>query len=350
MRNAKTKIEDVAKQAGVSKSTISNYLNGRFTNMSPKTRANIENAIKTLSYVPNITARRLSAKINCNVICLVIGFSFAETFQTTYYPTVMQRVDKVAAELGYRTLIYPRESNRRQADIDYLKGIASCMTDGFMLFDLNEDDTYFREFERSNIPYVCIGKYDRFDDYNYLATDHAGAVHQTVDYLVSLGHERIVILLEGGKSVVSAVRRRAFGEVMENHGLPVNSDCIIDINMKTVGLRQGSAEAITRALTQSSPTAMIIPGNAAYEVERIIRDDGKRVPEDISLVVLDLIKDSSSFHQRNYTHVQSQAANVSEKALRNLLAYLADPDVGFTSELVSTSLTIGKTTTAPRSK
>ena len=60
MKNAT--ISDVAKLSGVSKSTVSNYLNGNFERMSDETKKKIKNAIDELGYTPSLSARRLSSK------------------------------------------------------------------------------------------------------------------------------------------------------------------------------------------------------------------------------------------------------------------------------------------------
>lgn len=348
MRSVKTKIADVARQAGVSKSTISNYLNGRFESMSPKTRDKIEAAIQSLSYVPDITARRLSAKVRCNVICLVIGFSFAETFETVYYPTVMRQVGRAASERGYRTLVYTREGTRNREDMEYLKGLSRSMADGFMLFDLVEDDPYFRSFQEDGVPYVCVGKYDGTDDYHYVATDHAGAICQAVDHLAELGHSRIGIMLEEGFSVVSVTRRRAFAEAMEARGLTARPEYVPTVPVHSVCRNEESYRAFQRTMSMDiPPTAMIVPGNSIYQVERIAAKLGKRIPEDLSLVIVDYSSASYTYHQRNYTHLASRAGTVSEKAFNNLLAFIEHPEEGFVSEMVPTKLVVGDTTVSP---
>ena len=67
MKNAT--ISDVAKLSGVSKSTVSNYLNGNFERMSDETKKKIKNAIDELGYTPSLSARRLSSKNHSKTVC-----------------------------------------------------------------------------------------------------------------------------------------------------------------------------------------------------------------------------------------------------------------------------------------
>ena len=65
-----------------------------------------------------------------------------------------------------------------------------------------------------------MGKIKGYDDYNYVATDHAQTVKEAVDYLVQLGHEKIAMLTENKVSVVEESRFPAYKEAMEQHGIP----------------------------------------------------------------------------------------------------------------------------------
>ncbi|MFR7390987.1 MAG: hypothetical protein ACLUTU_20095 [Blautia faecis] len=60
--------------------------------------------------------------------------------------------------------------------MEYLLGLGKSLVDGYLVFSLTPRDRYFKEFEKNKIPYVCVGKIKDYDDYNYVATDHAQTV------------------------------------------------------------------------------------------------------------------------------------------------------------------------------
>ena len=85
-------ISDVAKVSGVSKSTISNYLNGNFERMSDETKGKIKKAVEDLGYKPSLSARRLSAKKHSNTVCLAIPRNISHINDTMYYPVVFASI------------------------------------------------------------------------------------------------------------------------------------------------------------------------------------------------------------------------------------------------------------------
>lgn len=78
MADKKVTIAEVAKRAGVSKATISNYLNKRYDRMKEETKDKIQEAIDALGYIPSISARRLSAKEKSKTVGLIIPGNLAK--------------------------------------------------------------------------------------------------------------------------------------------------------------------------------------------------------------------------------------------------------------------------------
>ena len=197
MADKKVTIAEVAKRAGVSKTTISNYLNKRYDRMKEETKDKIQEAIDALGYIPSISARRLSAKEKSKTVGLIIPGNLANVFDTMYFPQVFDSVGKAAEKQGYSVLIYAQNSKKLGGEqMEYLLGLGKSLVDGFLIFSLTpKDRDISKEFEKNKIP--CMWEKSKgYDDYNYVATDRAQAVKEAVDYLVQLGHEKIAMLTE----------------------------------------------------------------------------------------------------------------------------------------------------------
>lgn len=337
----RSKISDVAAMAGVSKSTVSNYLNRRYANMSTKTRDKIADAIKKLNYTPNISARRLSSKVNCQAVCVVVPMNISRTFETFYYPTVLTSVGKTSEKYDYNILIYARGGNNHEKEVDYLKSMAGTIADGFLLFDLHDDDLYFREFARANIPYICVGKIAGMEDYNYVATDHELSLQEAIENLIALNHKKIAVIVESGKSVVTNVRYNAYVEILKKYNIPLNPKYIGYILPHSSPNNKENYNACKKILLQNDPpTAIILPVGAVGAAEQIIYEAGISVPEDLSIIVMEY-KDGYTFRNHNYTRFVSVADVVSRLAFEKLHHFIQNREEEFQSELVKVHMIEG---------
>jgi LacI family kdg operon repressor len=146
----------VAGRTGVSVSTVSNYLNGKYEKMSFDTRLRIEAAIAELNYTPNISARRLSAKEKCGVVCLIVPAAVADSICSPCHATAIGAVRRAASAAGYSLLIYMRGGKGPAEEIAYLKGMYGTIADCFLLFEHGDSGDYPRHFEEAGIPYTRV--------------------------------------------------------------------------------------------------------------------------------------------------------------------------------------------------
>lgn len=270
MADKKVTIAEVAKRAGVSKTTISNYLNKRYDRMKEETKDKIQEAIDALGYIPSISARRLSAKEKSKTVGLIIPGNLANVFDTMYFPQVFDSVGKAAEKQGYSVLIYAQNSKKLgDEQMEYLLGLGKSLVDGFLIFSLTPKDRYFKEFEKNKIPYVCVGKIKGYDDYNYVATIMSGS-KRSRGYLVQLGHEKIAMLTEDKVSVVEESRFPAYKEAMEQHGIPYREDYYYSFSCGEIA---ENAERVFNEMLQKKerPSAFIIPANLTRYLKRAVR-------------------------------------------------------------------------------
>jgi len=130
-------IKDVAKLAGVSVTTISNYLNKRYANMATATRNKIEKSIKELGYYPSIGAMALARNRKTKTVCIVIPHNIDYTFHHPYFAEVMRGLSSNLDKNHYRAMILVG-GDRSEPDLNYLKVISKGIVDGFIFFDINE--------------------------------------------------------------------------------------------------------------------------------------------------------------------------------------------------------------------
>lgn len=344
MKNNRATISDVAAKANVSKSTVSNYLNGRFVTMSHETKERIEEAIQQLSYTPSLSARRLAAKEKCRAICMVIPFNISHAFDTLYYPTVMSTIGEIAEKMNYNVLIFARNRPGIEKDMEYLKGMASTMVDGFIIYDLQQNDFYFKEFEKANIPYVCVGKIYGYDDYHYVASDHEQAITDAVEYLLKLGHRKISMILENSVSAPEQSKIAGYKKAFQRCGIPVSQNAFYDIDPHSINTDQMCYEKCREILAQKDhPTAIICSIVFMHTILRVAEENHLSVPEDLSLIATEY-SDRYQFSYINFTRIRTIASEVSVIAFKKLIRSIYNKNDVFQSQMNKLSLIVGDTT------
>lgn len=333
-------ISDIAKYANVSKSTVSNYINGRFDQMSPETKSKIDDAVEALDYTPNLSARRLSAQEKCQVICIVIPHVIAETYISDYFQTVLKSISTAADAEGYRLIIYASKRNNINDDISYLKQMAINMIDGFIFVDLLKNDNYFLEFAKSRIPYVCIGKVEDCDDYNYIASNHYNSMKTVMDYLLNLNHKKIALMVSNEKAVTENV----WLDVYNKYPIYKNKDYLIytskyESNFQT-HIYNTCHELLSR---RDRPTAFITIPSHMDGLLNAIRDLNLSIPKDISIICMEYI-DNYLLNNYNFTRVESAAGKVAEMAYRKLLRSIRYNKETFVPQILELDFIEGDTT------
>lgn len=339
-------ISDVAKRAGVSKSTVSNYLNEKYGKMSAETKKAIESTIRELGYTPNLSARRLPNKEKSKTICLIIPGSLTRVFDSFYYPTVFSAIENISEKLKYNMLIYSRKAFDKDNEMSFLKGMAAAIVDGYIIFDLSAEDLFFKEFEEAGIPYVCCGKIEGYEDYRYVASDHKKAIKDAMEHLFLLGHRKIGIFTQNDSSVVEQTRKKGIEEICEKYAVEEKNLTYIEFPAESSD--QKIYDIWMEHLKQERrPTAYIISTAIRQQFQLAAQTLGLSIPEDISYVNIEYYRRSNS-EEENQTRVVSKADIVAETAFKKLLRVIYNPASEFESQMVPLEITAGETTAVPK--
>ncbi|TXK19301.1 LacI family DNA-binding transcriptional regulator [Homoserinibacter sp. GY 40078] len=179
-------IGDVAKAAGVSRSTVSYALSGKRT-ISDETRERIESAIRELGFTPNAGARALATS-QTRVIGLLVQF-----FRDEFSPAMMQYVlpiSDAAREAGYDILMVTEDDGPHA-----LKRITdSDMVDGLVLLNVAHDDPRVGPLRSARQPGALVGLPRDTDGLDVFDLDFGEAARMLVDHLQGLGHREIILV------------------------------------------------------------------------------------------------------------------------------------------------------------
>ncbi len=211
-------ITDVAREAGVSKATVSHWLNARTGKVSAETRRRLDTVAERLGYRPMLGARRLTSHALSGTVALLVRRDLGSVFADPYFTKVMEGVNRVFSSLGTRGLVVTSPPSPEE-DTEYLLSLARGIVDGFLVFDIEDHDRTLAAFVRHRVPFVAVGQPEGDLLFPWVATDHAGAVAHAVGWLADRGHRQIA--LESGPETLLLHRHRARGyrEAMTARGL-----------------------------------------------------------------------------------------------------------------------------------
>jgi DNA-binding LacI/PurR family transcriptional regulator len=282
-------IYQVAREAGVSPSTVSNYLNGRSGRMQAHTRQRIERTIERLGYRPNRAARQLRTG-QAQVIGLIVP-SVANPFWGSF----ARHLEGAALADGYRLLLCnsERDPERERSYLEELwedgvRGVVLCSSLPSLahVLPLFERGMHLVAFDRTAQPgdppsLVNVG------------VDNVVGAALATGHLLELGHRRLAFVSGSLRSVNRAERFRGFAAALEEAGLST-SDAVVwsgtadesygDLDVAGLG-RTAAAEVLA---APDRPTAIVaINDMCALGVCAGVRDAGLRVGTDVSVVGFD---------------------------------------------------------------
>lgn len=277
----KPTIMDVANLAGVSKSTVSAYLNQRYHFMSGATKLKIQKAIETLNYEPNALARGLrQKKQQVGVIGLVVGNMTCQN--------VAQWVRAIQSECqaqGVQVIICDTDDVAEQERICVNQLLAN-QVEGLIVFAHEQNSEIYGQLLEQNYPLVFAQRKIPGLDVPVVLCDDSKATQLAMEYLIEYGHERIVLLMSVADSRILSHHRdmeEGYEKALRNSGMTHPPEYII----------RTPTQEMVGALTQLfsgelTPTAVLATSSGALEQLLIFaKKQGYSIPEQLSIMGID---------------------------------------------------------------
>jgi len=327
-------ILDVAELAGVSKSLVSLVMREP-ERVSESSRMAVLKAVKKLGYRPNAMARSLVQQ-RSHVIGVVVS-----DLHNPFFADVADGIEAAAAEAGYRTMLSSGflDPQRERAALDSLMEIRA---DGLIIMGSRMDPDLI-ETVAASVPVVVLGRYTESRFLDSVGVDDSVGAMEAVDYLVNLGHQRVVHI-HAGTAAGAPRRLQGYEKAMKSHGL--------DDYIRSVAgdfTEAGGSKAMTEILGSGDvPTAVFAPNDfSALGAMNVIDSAGLRIPEDISLFGYDNLT-IAGLPRIALTTVGQPRAQLGEEAVGLVLERLDEGRDVVRHVVVPPFLVIRSTTGPPR--
>lgn len=311
-KKSRVTLLDVAKQANVSRATASLVIR-KSPLVGAKTRARVEAAMRELGYVYNMGAARLRAERSHTVGVIVPNLT------NPFFAELLAGIEAVIDEAGMVVILANSGDLVDRQDM-VMRRMREHGVDGVILCPAAETSPKFlASLLERDLPLVQALRHISVE-VDYAGVDYAGGMHQAVDYLASLGHERIAFAVHGPIHSAYNERIEGFRDAMHAHGLATGR--IVRVPYLTAEIPPSAQLLFDQAET---PTAVICFNDViALGLSAGLHDLGLHVGENFSLIGFDDVTDAETMRPR-LTSVSTAPVSIGENAARLLIDRLAEP-------------------------
>ncbi|WP_164667824.1 substrate-binding domain-containing protein [Virgibacillus doumboii] len=280
-------ITDVARHAGVSKSTVSQFLNKRYDYMGTKTKEKIEEAIEELGYQPNIVARSLKQKSTTTIGVIVANIMHEFSTQ------VIRSIEDFCHEMDFHIIVCNAD-DEPEKEKKYINMLRAKQIDGIIIFPTGDNVDLYESMIDENYPIVFMDRHVPEIAISSIMLDNEKASSLAIDEFVRNGYERIGIVTTSTiKNVTPRIERiNGYKKALEAHGFPVMNDYI-----KSAEIHDIQSE-LQEMLSLENPPEAILAGNdlALIEILKSTKKSQKRIPEDLALIGIDDVSFADIYH------------------------------------------------------
>jgi LacI family transcriptional regulator len=326
IRKSSVTIQDVAREAGVSVSTVSRVINDR-VDVSQETREQVLSVIGELGYTSSLAARSMRSHRN-NLIGLVvpdIGFP--------YSIEIMKGINRAIAESSFDLLLYTtgdiQKNESALHEQHYVSLLSNSITDGVIIV-ASAAESFI-----TNSPIIAVDPHHIDPDYpSVQGTNYQGTV-EAMNYLIGLGHKRIAFI--SGREEIGSARRREEGyrDTIQKAGLLLDESIIMPGDFTT---QTGYQQALKLLKREDRPSAIFASNDqSALGVFQAAEELGLRIPEDVSLIGFDNIYEAKFM---GLTTVDQNLSEMGYTATQMLIKQVNNEPVDVKTYKVRTKLII----------
>ncbi len=333
MQKKKVSIEDVARKAKVSITTVSRVINNVPT-VSNKNRAKVEKAIAELKFKPNVSAQRLARGVN-NAIGLVMP-GYPGIFHSFYAIEIIRGVGHSCESLRL-DLVFHITNGYNPLNTNSVGGI--------IFADIIENRAQVEQAIAVGTPCLIINNKVDDLDVSYIAVDNVKGGEMVADYLTSLGHKRIATV--SGKLTTQAGKDRydGFDAYLKKKGMPLEQEYFYegDYSRRSARLAAESFFSLDKP-----PTAVFAASDEmALEVMAVASEKGLKIPQDVSIIGFD-DNPACLYGAIALTTIRQPLFQMAEDSVRVLNSILQDKQSGPKKTMLAPELVLRDSCAAPK--
>lgn len=310
-------INDIAREAGVSKATVSRVLNNP-EKVAEETRRKVLAVIQKKNYRPNPLARGLNTR-RTGVIGVLVS-----DITNPFYAVMVRSIEEVCRAHQYHIFLC-NTGGRVEEEEAYLRSLLEKRVDGIILGATQVDSPIVNLLKEIDIPFVFVSRLpSEREQYDYVVVDNVLGGYVATRYLLSLGHTRIAYFAGRWTTSSNLDRFEGYKKALEEAGIDVREEYIYHGEFTIDG---GYREGIRMLSTaKDRPTAVFCANDAmAIGLLEACHEQGVQVPEELSIVGFDDIP-LSALRSVQLTTVSQSIAEVGALSGKIILDKILHPE------------------------
>ncbi|OLO28647.1 LacI family transcriptional regulator [Alkalihalophilus pseudofirmus] len=275
----KITMDEVAKRAGVSKTTVSRIINGNFQHVHEDTKEKVLKIINELNYRPNALAKSLK-QMKTNVIGIVLS-----NLQNPFWSSVLQGVEDTCHSNGYNLMICNSNDNSK-LEQEHIEGLQMKQVDGIIVNPTMKNKQLFQSLIDREYPIIAINRKIEDVPLDTVVVDNIKGSELAMEHFIESGKSSIAIIVYPPDGISPREERiQGYKSALINHGRTINEKNILIVEEK----KGAAKEEVKKALTSKEPPDAIFSTNNMMTLEILegIKELGMSVPQDVSLIGYD---------------------------------------------------------------
>lgn len=323
---------DVAREAGVSQTTVSRVLNGS-DKVHPETRDRVMAAFTALNYAPSGAAQAMRTR-RAGSIGVV-----ASDITNPFFPEMLDALSRETHRRGFKMILWNQDDDSASESV--IEGVSRGLVDGVCVASAASGVTDMSPLNRLSVPLVFVNRGMSGFPADQVTSDNAGAARQAAEYLFMLGRRRIAAVF-GPKNInTGPERENAFLTYLRSKDVSVPAEW----TYRGASAYRTGYDAVEHILESTAlpDTVFCNSDLIAFGAINALRSRGIRVPEDVWIIGIDGLP-MSGWEVFDLTTVSQPIESMAREAIDLLIARIQGSDAApATLHLPTTLIVRGST-------
>jgi LacI family transcriptional regulator len=329
-------LEDIARETGVSRSTVSRVINNS-PNVRDDVRRKVQEAIQRNQYHPHAAARALASQ-HTSTIGLILPQTVSFFFTDPFYPHLTKGIAQACNQHDY-TLAFFLVGSTEDEERIFPRVCRPGMLDGIVVQSgQHGDQEIIGRLVDAGMPFVVLGRPFRHDNVTYIDIDNINASYHATSHLIRQGRTRIGTISGPLQSTVGIDRLEGYRKALQDRGMVIDEKLIVEGDFT----EEGGYYSMKKLLAAKPDAVFAASDVMAFGGIRASREAGFKVPEDIAFVGFDDLP-MASLSNVQLTTIRQPVVQFGAQAVETLIDQIENGNTSPHRIIMDTELIIRET-------